>query len=99
MGSLGRFEIGDGKIRDWGTEAICTKNCEDINKWLTKVFEKKCPEQVCKNEKIKPNLQKQFDNKVKKAAKKLGCEDTCISIFEKSEDGHDHEDAHDSTGF
>merc|ERR1712066_953670 len=78
-------------LKKAGANAICTKNCEKTNKQIKKIFDKKCPEQVCKNEKVKENIFKQFDKRVETVLKKkLGCEEVCVKTF-AGEEEHDHD--------
>merc|ERR1712156_607173 len=81
----------DGDLKKVGVDAICQKQCDSANKFFKKKFDKACPEQVCKNEKVKENIFKQFDKKVEKFMKKHGCEEVCIKTFVASEEEHDHD--------
>ena len=89
-------DLADKGLKAAGTSAICEKQCATINKQIKKQFEKKCPEAVCKNEKVKENLMKSIDAKIEKMTTKLGCQKPCISFFEAvSEEEEDHGHAHD----
>merc|ERR1711893_117880 len=85
---------------------ICRKQCETVNKYIKKQFQKKCANVDCEGkeiikEKIVDKLGSMFDKRVEKFTKKVGCDEkthgACIMrIFEEAPvEGNSPQHAHD----